>query len=45
MDFLTWADGEKSLLEISNNLKIPMWETIKIAKKLKEEDLIILKKI
>ena len=41
MDFLTWADGEKSLLEISNNLKIPMWETIKIAKKLKEVDLII----
>ena len=41
MDFLTWADGEKSLLEISNNLKIPMWETIKIAKKLKEADLIL----
>ena len=41
MDFLTWADGKKSLLEISNNLKMPMWETIKIAKKLKEADLIL----
>ncbi len=44
MDFLTWSDGKKSILEISDYLNQPMWKILEIVKQLKESELIKIKK-
>ena len=35
MDFLTWSDGKKSILEISDYLNQPMWKILEIVRKLR----------
>ena len=44
MDFLTWSDGKKSILEISDFLNQPMWKILEIVRKLEESELIEIKK-
>ncbi len=44
MDFLTWSDGKKSILEISDYLNQPMWKILEIVRKLEESELIEIKK-
>ena len=40
MDFISFCDGECSLLEIADNLNVPMWDLYDIAQKLESHNLI-----
>lgn len=40
MDLIAYADGSKTLLEVANKIKTPMWKLIPIAEKLKDENLL-----
>ena len=44
MEILTWADGKNSLLDISNKLKVPLWELLPISNRLKLKGVIKYKK-
>ena len=40
MNLISWSDGSKSLLEISELIGVPIWNTYPICKKLAEHDLL-----
>lgn len=40
MNFIAYADGENDLIDISNKIKVPVWELYPIIKKLKQVDLL-----
>ena len=40
MNFISYCDGETSLLEIAENLNLPIWELYNIVNKLKDHNLI-----
>jgi aminopeptidase-like protein len=40
MNFLTYTDGKKDLIEISNIINVPVWKLTNIVEKLKKENLI-----
>ena len=44
MEILTWADGKNSLLDISNKLKVPLWELLPISNRLRLKGVIKYKK-
>ena len=40
MDFISWCDGDKNLLEIADKVKIPIWELYNILELMIKHDLI-----
>ena len=40
MNFISYCDGNSSLLEIADKLKIPCWDLYQLTKKLEEINLI-----
>lgn len=40
MDFIAYADGENDLIDISNKIKVPVWELYPIIEKLMKADLL-----
>ena len=41
MDFISWCDGTKTLLEISEILNVPVWELYGLSSSLQDEKLIV----
>lgn len=41
MNFIAYADGSRDLIEISNNINVPVWELYPIIEKLKNANLLI----
>lgn len=40
MEFITWSDGNHSLLEIADKCNLPIWELYEVSQKLKEHNII-----
>ena len=40
MDFISWCDGDHTLLEISEKIKVPIWQLYESCSKLKEHKLL-----
>ena len=40
MDFLSWCDGQHSLINIADKLSVPAWQLYDLIEKLKEKGLI-----
>lgn len=45
MDFIAYADGKNDLIDISNKIKVPVWEFYPIIEKLLKADLLEIEKI
>jgi aminopeptidase-like protein len=40
MDFISWCDGEHTLLEISEKLNVPIWELYDLCNNLEDHEII-----
>ena len=40
MDFISWCDGDHTLLEISEKLNVPIWELYDLCKNLEDHEII-----